>query len=103
MAQRVAPRRRSRLRVRAVLMPRGDVALRDARREANLEGGAFLAELRCECARPECRATFPVAAEPYRRRPSRFIVVPDHLADETVVAAADRFFVVEPQARLDPR
>jgi hypothetical protein len=97
MVLRVAPRGRSRLRVRPALIPDGAFSLRDARREANREGGAFVAELRCECGRPECRATFPVAAESHRRRPDRFIVVPDHLAGEAVVAAADRFFVVEQQ------
>jgi hypothetical protein len=35
----------------------------------------------------------------YRRRPEQFIVVPDHLAGETVVAAADKFFVVEGRVR----
>jgi len=99
MAQRVEPRERTRLRVRPGLIPRGAFALRNTRREANREGRAFLDELRCECARPDCRATFPAAAETHRRRSDRFIVVPDHLAGEAVVAAADRFFVVEQQAR----
>jgi hypothetical protein len=99
MALRVAPRGRSRLRVRPALIPRGAFALRDARREANQADGAFLAELRCECARPDCRAAVPAAAEAHRRRADRFIVVPDHFAGEAVVAAADRFFVVEQRAR----
>jgi hypothetical protein len=60
---------------------------------------AFLAELHCECGRPDCRATIPAGAGVYRRRPEQFIVVPDHLAGETVVAAADKFFVVEGRVR----
>lgn len=73
---------------------------REARRDRNREGlDAFLRELRrdlrCECGRPECHATIPAQAEAYRGRPGRFIVVPRHLAGERVVAAADRFFVVE--------
>jgi hypothetical protein len=99
MALRVPSRERRRLRVDRALIPGGALALRDARREANREGGAFLDQLRCECARPDCRNTFPAAAEAHRRRRDRFIVVPDHLAGEVVVAAADRFFVVEQQAR----
>ncbi len=99
MAQRVEPRYRSRLRVPTGLIPGGAFALRNTRREANREGKAFVDELRCECARPGCRATFPATAEAHRRRPERFIVVPAHLAGEAVVAAADRFFVVEQQAR----
>lgn len=99
MALRVEPRERSRLRVRPGSIPRGAFALRDARREANREGAVFLDELRCECARPGCRATIPVAAEAHRRRPDRFIVAPEHLAGETVVAAADRFFVVDLTSR----
>lgn len=102
MAPRVAPRERSRLRLRPGSIPRGAFALRDARREANRDGRVFVEELRCECARPDCRATFPAAAEAHRRRPDRFIVAPEHLADEAVVAAADRFFVVEQQTRSTP-
>jgi len=99
MAQRVEPRERSRPRARPGLIPRGAFALRNARRAANREGRAFLDELRCECARPDCCATFPAGAEAHRRRPERFIVVPDHAAGEMVVAAADRFFVVEQRVR----
>jgi len=99
MAQRVEPRERIRHRIRPGLIPRGAFTLRDTRRQANREGRVSSAELRCECARPDCRATLPAAAEGHRRRPERFIVVPAHLAGEAVVAAADRFFVVEQQAR----
>ena len=66
---------------------------------ANQEAVATVAELRCECGRPDCRATFPAEAGAHRRRFDWFIVVPDHLAGETVVAAADRFFVVEQGVR----
>ena len=73
--------------------------LRESRRCGNREGLALLREsrreLRCECGRPECHATIPLGAEMLRRRPGRFIVLPRHFAGERVVAAADRFFVVE--------
>ena len=75
--QRLQQRDRVRLRARATLVT----------------------ELQCECGRPDCRATIPVEAGAYRRRPEQFIVVPAHLAGETVVAAADRFFVVEGRVR----
>ncbi len=99
MAVRAPSRARRRLRIDPAQIPLGAFALRDTRREANRKGRVFVDELRCECARPGCRATFPAAAEAHRRRPDRFIVVPNHLAGEAVVAAADRFFVVEQQAR----
>jgi len=35
----------------------------------------------------------------HRRDPGRFIIAPDHFAGETVVAAADRFFVVDQPTR----
>ena len=101
MAVRVPPRARRRFRVDPALIPLGAFALRDARRETNRQGRVFVDELQCECARPGCRATLPAAAEVHRRRPDRFIIVPNHLAGEAVVAAADRFFVVEQLARPD--
>jgi hypothetical protein len=70
--------------------------VREARRAGNRARSGFVDELRCECARPGCRATFPAVAEGYRGVRERFIVVPEHGGgDDTVVAAADRFFVVE--------
>ena len=100
MAQRVEPRERGRVRTRSAAMgPRSAFAVRNARRAGNLGDGAFLDDLQCECARPDCEATFPAGAEAYRRYPERFIITPNHLAGETVVAAADRFFVVEQQVR----
>jgi hypothetical protein len=99
-AQRVEPRERIRSRPRpGPMVPRSAFALRDARRTGNREGGASREQLRCECARPDCQASFPALAEAHRRDPGRFIIAPDHFAGESVVAAADRFFVVEPQVR----
>ncbi len=96
MAQRVLPRRDERPRVYEETISHIASALRDARRTRNHKSGGFLAQLRCECARPECRATVPAVAQAHRKRPERFIVVPDHTAGDTVIAVDDRFFVVEP-------
>jgi hypothetical protein len=83
-------------------------AVREARRAGNRVRSGFVAQLRCECARPSCRETFPAAAEAHRGMAERFIVVPAHLdgivmpADiggVTVVRAADRFFVLELDGR----
>ncbi len=94
--QKVEPRGRNRSNGRpAPVGPHPTFALRDARRGANREGSAFLDELSCECARPDCRARFPAHADAFRRHPQQFIVVPEHLAGDWVVAVADRFFVVE--------
>lgn len=93
-------RERGRLRARpSPSIPRSAFVRRDARRSENRAGVALLAELHCECGRPDCRATIPAGAGVHRRRPEQFIVVPDHLAGETVVAAADRFFVVQQGVR----
>jgi hypothetical protein len=105
-AQSVQPRERNRSRPRSgPMVPRSAFALRDARRTGNRDAGAFSEQLRCECARPDCHATFPALAEVHRRDPGRFIIAPDHLAGEIVVAAADRFFVVDepaqPAVRID--
>ena len=98
-------------------LARAACAMREARRAGNRERSGFVTRLRCECARPSCRDTFPAVAEAHRGMPERFIVVPAHLggivmpADidpVTVVRAADRFFVVELNERrrrsqpLDP-
>jgi hypothetical protein len=70
--------------------------IRESRRAGNRAREGFVDHLRCECARPGCRGGFPAVAEQYRGAGERFIVMPDHRTDgETVVAAADRFFVVE--------
>lgn len=99
-AQRVEPRERNRSRPRSrPTVPRSAFALRDARRAGNREAGAFRDRLRCECAQPDCYATFPALADVHRRDPERFIIVPDHFAGETVIAAADRFFVVDQRAQ----
>ena len=82
----------------------GASAVMEARRAGNALLGVADAELRCECTLPDCRETFPAAAELCRGRADRFIVVPAHLGvvvtpanicDGRVVRAADRFFVVE--------
>lgn len=99
VAQRVEPRERHRSRPRSGSMVPRAFALRDARRTRNREAGAFREQLRCECARPDCHATFPALAEAHRRDPGRFIIAPEHFAGETVVAAADRFFVVDQSRR----
>jgi len=99
-AQSVQPRERIRSRPRSgPMVPRSAFALRDARRTGNRDAGAFREQLRCECARPDCHATLPALAEVHRRDPGRFIIAPDHVAGETVVAAADRFFVVDQHTR----
>jgi len=100
VAQGVEPRERNRSRPRSdAKVPRSAFALRDARRTSNRDDGAFREQLRCECARPDCLATFPALAEAHRRDPGRFIIAPGHFAGETVIAAADRFFVVDYHAR----
>lgn len=89
-------RKREPLHARSEVILRAASALRQARRARNHGRSWPSDDLRCECARPECRATVPADAEASRGMPGRFIVVPDHGAGETVVSAADRFFVVEP-------
>ena len=96
MAQRVESREDEQLRTYEETTSRAASTLRAARRLRNHQSRGFLEELRCECARPECRATFPAGAQTHRQRPERFIVAPDHAAGDLVVRAADRFFVVEP-------
>jgi len=104
MATRVQQRDRSRVRTRpAPTIPHSALARRDARRVTNREAIVSVADLRCECGRPDCRATFPAAAGAHRRRPEQFIIVPGHLAGEIVIAAADRFFVVEHEVRSSSR
>ena len=77
--------------------------LQEARRERNRRLRE-VEDLRCECPGPTCRATLPAAAEAHRGGSEHFIVVPDHAAGETVIAVADRFFVVEPRrANREPQ
>jgi hypothetical protein len=68
----------------------------EARRAGNREHIGLVAELRCECARPNCRDTVPAVAETHRGIAERFVVMPDHFDGGVVVRAADRFFVVDP-------
>jgi hypothetical protein len=77
-------------------LPRG---VNEARRAWNAEHIGAGCELRCECARPQCRRTVPAVAQTHRGRPERFIILPSHLNGDVVVRAADRYFVVEPYPR----
>jgi len=70
----------------------------DSRRAGNRERVGLVSELRCECGRPNCRDTVPAVAETQRGAAERFVVTPAHFEDGVVVRAADRFFVVEPDA-----
>jgi hypothetical protein len=70
-------------------------ALSELRRARNGQNIGLIAELRCECAAPSCRETFPAAAEGHRGAPERFIVTPAHLNGDAAVKVADRFFVIE--------
>jgi hypothetical protein len=75
--------------------------IRETLRAENRDRATSVDERRCECGRPNCRDTFPSIAEAYRGMAERFIVVPDHVGAGTVIAAADRFFVVEPNRHRD--
>jgi len=90
------------LRVHDATVVRVVSALRASRRTRNHKSGALVDQLRCECALPGCRATVPAAAQAHRKRPERFIVRPGHVDRDTVIAAADRFFVVEPSRQPGP-
>ena len=68
----------------------------ESRRAGNRELIDLASELRCECGRPNCRATVPAAAETQRGIAERLVVTPAHFEGGVVVRAADRFFVVEP-------
>jgi hypothetical protein len=76
--------------------PTGATALSQARRDQNRKELGVAAYLRCECGAPACRATCPAAADGHRGLFDGFIVTPAHLGASTVVRAADRFFIVEP-------
>jgi hypothetical protein len=70
-------------------------ALSELRRARNRQNIGLIAELRCECTVPNCRETFPAAADGHRGAAERFIVAPAHLNGDTAVKVADRFFVIE--------
>jgi len=71
------------------------------RRALNRERISVVAQLRCECTRRRCRESVPTAAERHRGRSDRFIVVPAHVDHGLVVRAADRFFVVQANDRVE--
>lgn len=73
----------------------------EALRAENRDRAASAARGRCECGRPDCRDTFPSVAEAYRGMGERFIVVPDHVGTSAVIAAADRFFIVDRNRHRD--
>lgn len=68
----------------------------ELRRAGNRELIGLVSELRCECGRPNCKATVPAVAETQRGIAERLVVTPAHFEGGVVVRAADRFFVVEP-------
>ena len=70
-------------------------AVSEARRARNLERIGLVFELRCECARPNCRDTVPAVAEAHRGMADRFVIVPAHFNGGVVMRAADQFFVVD--------
>ncbi|MGZ4419371.1 MAG: hypothetical protein ACXVRV_14525 [Gaiellaceae bacterium] len=74
---------------------RNGTSLRQARRTANRR--QVNGDLRCECVELGCRAAIPASAEGHRGMRDGFLVVPGHHGADLVVAAADRFFVVEPK------
>lgn len=67
--------------------------LREARRRTNR--AQDIGDLRCECGQIGCRAAVPVAAEAFRGARDGFVVIPDHAGQDRVLAACDRFFLVE--------
>ncbi len=72
---------------------RGTAGLRQARRTANRK--QVRGDLHCECGQSGCRAAIPAQALEHRRARGGFVVVPGHQGEDVVVAAADRFFVIE--------
>jgi hypothetical protein len=75
-------------------------ALRERRRAENRQNFGRIAELRCECAFPTCRETFPAAADYHRGAGDRYIVAPAHYNGGTPIKVADRFFVISNKERL---
>lgn len=69
-------------------------ALSGRRREENRQNIGLVPELRCECAIPNCRETFPAMADNHRGTRDRYIVAPAHFNGGTPVKVADRFFVI---------
>ena len=65
----------------------------ESRRAGNRELVGLVCELRCECGRPNCRATVPAVAETPRGIAERLVVTPAHFEGGVV---ADHFFVVKP-------
>ena len=77
-------------------------ALSERRRAENRQSLGLVTELRCECALPGCRETFPAAADHHRGTADRFIVAPAHVNGGTPVKVADRFFVISRRERPRP-
>jgi hypothetical protein len=75
--------------------------LSETRRARNRKNLGSITELRCECAVPSCRETFPAGAVSHRGTADRFIVAPAHLNGDTAVRVADRFIVIEPRRLVD--
>ena len=73
--------------------PRARPGLREARREANRRQA--VGDLRCECGQLSCHLPIPAIADVHRAARDGFLVVPGHQGKDVVVAAADRFFLVE--------
>jgi hypothetical protein len=82
-------------------------ALREARRLRNWQRESLsmrpdaAQDPRCECARVDCRVRLPPDIERHRRRSWQFIVAPPHTGADTIIGAADHFFVVEPEGGCD--
>lgn len=74
-------------------MTRAGPALREARRRTNRKQA--VGDLRCECGQASCRSPIPAAADVHRGTRDGFLVIPGHHGQDVVVAAADRFFIVE--------
>jgi hypothetical protein len=75
-------------------------ALSERRRRENRQNLGLVTELRCERAIPNCRETFPAAADNHRGTADRYIVAPAHLNGGTPVRVADRFFVISNRENL---
>lgn len=82
---------------RAGAAHRAGSTLRVGRRAGNRRQLGLESDLRCECAELSCRLVVPAVAETHRGVEHRFIVAPAHSGIDTVIRAADRFFVVEPR------